>query len=530
VTLDPARAATVAALREKLARLGGVPGMGRGSAAIAVRDAAAGSETAARVGGQADAEELPAGELPPGRIILGAPGHLGASLEGLGFVPEVTPSGLAWVRRVSVELQPFLEQAGAAAPVTAGQLVRLAYAMPEPHPEPAWGDDSVAVLDIETLGLRGSGVVAFLVGIGVPRGSRLDIDQLLLPGLDEEPALLLAMLARLERVRMLVTYNGRTFDLPLLRGRCIVNRVSGGALDPPLHCDLLGPVRRLFRDRLGACTLRQAEESLLRLYRENDISGSEAPSRYWIWLRGGDAAVVEGVVRHNQLDLSATMVLAARLAAHVDGSLVQPAHPADRYRLGVHLERGGGVADGVEEHYRATLRRAVAPWDRHAAVRLARRLRREGGEAGREEAAEVLEAMWRRDPTDLRVGMLLALTLERRRHFDAALRVCDEALAACSQLGAWRLERMRGAPHGGWADSWERRRRRLSRRREIAMRPKRLRSGAQRPPVLAGACGVVAGTCPPLFANWSQGTCQSASPSEESATRLVFLTTTTSPC
>jgi uncharacterized protein len=518
--MDPARAAAVASLRERLARMGGMPGVSR----------------SAPPPPPAHAPSHPPEMREPGRTILSPPRHLDASLQNLGFLPEVTPSGLAWVRRASVELGPFLEAAGAPAPAGAGQLVRLAYAMPDPQPDPSWSEDAVAVLDIETLGLHGSGVVAFLVGIGVPCGTRLAVDQLLLADLDDEPALLLAVLSRLERIRMVVTYNGRTFDLPILRGRCIVNRVAGGALDPPLHCDLLAPVRRLFRDRLGACTLRQAEGALLRLHRDEDVPGSEAPSRYRAWLRGGDAAVVEGVVRHNELDLCATMVLAARLAAHVDGARVEPAHPADRYRLGVHLERGGGVreevAREVEEHYRATLRRAVPPWDRHAALRLARRLRRNGGEAGCGEAVAILRAIWERDPDDLRVGRLLAVTLERGGcRLDEALAVCDRALAACARLGEWRLARMRGAPRGGWAADWARRRRRLARRRELAeRRARRAARGQTPPPPPAGAAGALAGAAPPLFASWSNGICQSASPSDASAGRLVFLTTTTSPC
>lgn len=525
--MDAARAAAVAALREKLARMGGVRLLGEPSP-----EREATSETG--VG------EEPARQ--PGRIVLAPPDHLGASLERLGFVPEATPAGLAWVRRVSVELEPFLEQAGVSQPVSGSQLIRLTYALGEPQPPPSWRDDEITVLDIETLGLHGSGVVAFLIGLGVPTDTRLDIDQLLLADLDDEAAHLLALLSRLERTRMVVTYNGRTFDLPILRGRCVLNRVASTALEPSLHCDLLGPVRRLFRDRLGACTLRQAEMSLLRLHRdEGDVDGSEAPARYRAWLRQGEAEIVEGIVQHNQLDLSSTMVLAARLAAHVEGSLIQPAHPADRYRLGIHLERAGGVADAggtgdVEEHYRATLRGAVGPWDRHAALRLARRLRRLGDDASDAEAAAVLDAVWRRDHADLRVGRLLALTLERRRDFAAALRVCDEALAACARLGGWRLARMRAAPSHGWEEDWLRRRRRmvrrleLARRRDAAVGRARCRRMDQSPPAPAGLLGIVSGTSPPLFAKLAKGICQSPSPSDSSATRVVFLTTTTSPC
>ena len=452
----------------------------------------------------------------------------------LGFAAEEQPAGTAWVRRARVDLRPLLAAADAPEPVSPTSLLRLTVAH-RTDPVPPWDSGAVTVLDIETLGLRGSGVVAFLVGLGVPDGADLEVEQLLLADIDAETPLLQALVRRLEVTRQLTTYNGRTFDLPVLRSRCVVNRVDAAAFDRPVHCDLLAPVRRLFRDRMGACTLRQAEQLLLNLHREDDVPGSEAPDRYRAWLRGGDAAVVAGVVRHNELDLIATMVLAARLAAHVDGALVEPVHPADRYRLALHLERAGGVADDVDGHYRAALRRGAGPWDRHAALRLARRLARTGGEEGLRDARAILGPVWRRDPADLHAARLLAITLERLRDLDAAARVSEEALEACARLGGWRLERMRGAPAGGWVHSWERRRARLERRRAVlSAAQERARRRPQMPPpdgeaVGAAAEGLGDGELPPLFANWSNGICQSPSPSSALATRDVFLTMTTSP-
>ncbi|HET9051518.1 MAG TPA: ribonuclease H-like domain-containing protein [Candidatus Dormibacteraeota bacterium] len=471
--------------------------------------------------------------MPPRRALAADRGPgLEAALEKLGFVAEDHPAGTAWVRRAAVDLGPFLAAAAAPAPVSTDGLLRLAAG--GAHDPPSGVEPrAITVLDIETLGLRGSGVVAFLVGLGVPRGDELEVQQLLLADLDAETALLQALLRRLDTTRLLATYNGRTFDVPVLRARCIVNRVDPAPFEQPVHCDLLAPVRRLFRDRMGACTLRQAEQLLLALHREDDCPGSEAPDRYRTWLRGGDAAVVEGVVRHNELDLAATMVLAARLAAHVEGALVEPVHPADRYRLGIHLERAGGVAEDVDSHYRAALHRGAGPWDRHAGLRLARRRARRGGEEGLREARAVLVPLWRRDPADLQAGRVLAITLERLHDLEAAARVCEEALAACAGLGRWRLERMRGAPPEGWVASWERRLARLGRRRSrLERRPVRRR--AQIPPPVgvgegAAAAGLGEAELPFVFANWSNGICQSPSPSSAPATREVFLTTTMSP-
>jgi uncharacterized protein YprB with RNaseH-like and TPR domain len=429
------RAATIAELRRRLARLGGLA--------------------------RATPRLAPAGEAPPPATSPGAP-------EQPEFRAERVADGTAWVRRVSIDLGPFLERAGAPAPAGAGQLLHLAYA----PGDPSWGeglpsardsDGAVAVLDIETLGLRGSGVLAFLVGIGVPHGSRLHVDQLLLRDPGDEAAMLTAVLARLSTPWLLVTYNGRTFDLPVLRSRCIVNRLGIAPLEGRMHCDLLAPVRRLFRDRLGACTLRHAEVLLLGMEREGDAPGYEAPARYRAWLSGRAPDALEPVVLHNQLDLCATMVLAARLAAHVEGRLVEPVHPADRYHLGAHLERRG-VEDTAEVHYRAALAAAAGPWDAHAGHRLARRLRRGRDPGGAAEAMAIWSELWRRQPHDLRAARSLAVSLERAGALGEAIAICERCLRLCAEIGEWRLSRLRGAPRGGWHAEWLRRRSRLAAR------------------------------------------------------------------
>ncbi|HEV7466449.1 MAG TPA: ribonuclease H-like domain-containing protein [Candidatus Dormibacteraeota bacterium] len=448
------RSAAVAALRERLARLGG------------------GVPTAPRPRVARDAETV-------------AERRAEGARQG-GFEPQEVGGGIAWVRRVSVDLGPFLERAGASGPVTAAQLVRLTLGDPGPH-RPRWDASSAAVLDLETLGLRGSGVLAFLAGIGVPRGDRLEVDQVLLVDPAAERSALLAALARLAGRRVLVSYNGRSFDVPALRSRLVVNRLDPAALEAGMHCDVLAPVRRLFRDRLGACTLGRAERDLLGLERHGEVPGSEAPARYQAWLRGAGWGVLEGVVVHNQLDLCATMVLAARVAAHLEGRLVAPVHPADRYRLAVHLERSG-VAESVDEHLRATVAGARGPWDRQAAHALATRLRRRGG-AAEAEAAEIWGRLWRSRPSDLRAARALAVSLERLQRHAEALAVAEGSLELCARLEGWRLAAVRGAPVGGWVADWERRCRRL-RGRLVAQSP---------PPGLAVPAGVLAPA--PVLAN-----------------------------
>lgn len=426
---DAARRATVASLREKLARLGGLAGP------VAPRPAHA----------------------PPG----GSAGRVAEQRvpRQPGFEPEETARGTAWVRRLDVDLLPLLEVAGVGAAAAAGELAALVL---QPRTAAAEPPAPIAVLDIESLGLRGSGVMAFLVGIGLQRGTTLEVHQLLLADPGDEPALLTALLDRLRGSALLLTYNGRTFDVPTLRARCIVNRLDDRGLDAALHCDLLGPVRRLFRDRLGACTLRQAEVGLLAMERVDDVPGFEAPARYRHWLRGGGSDVLAGVVRHNELDVVATAVLGARLVAHVQGRMVEPVHPADCYRLALHLERQG-PCQRSEHLLRLAAASRAAPWDRRAGHRLAARLRRRQG-AGCSEALSIWRSLWHGDPTDLRGARSLAIALERSGQLDEALAVSHSALHHCAALPPWRHAALRGAPAGGWQADWERRVERLARR------------------------------------------------------------------
>ncbi|MGD1052538.1 MAG: ribonuclease H-like domain-containing protein [Candidatus Dormibacteria bacterium] len=397
--------------------------------------------------------------LAPPRLVRPEPPQPPVARAGaLGFAAE----GAVLVRRVRIDLGPFLERAGAEEPVAPPDLVRLLYRLPAAAPAGPLSEGDALVLDIETLGLRGSGVVPFLVGLGVPRGRFLEIDQYLLADLDGEGPMLDAVAERVATARVLLTYNGRGFDIPVLRARSVINRRPVDAISPAIHCDLLGPVRRLFRERLGACTLRQAELSLLGFAREDDVPGAEAPARFRAWLDGGPPAVLEGVIRHNQLDLCSTVVLGARLAAHAGGCLVEPVHPADRYRLAVHLE-AVGMADAAEAHLTTAFQDATSAWSRPAGHRLARRRRRvvPGSQV------PVLRELWRRHPEDLLAARGLAIALERRGEIDAALTVCAEAEAVLATWAGWRrrLAVVTGRDAGGPEAEWQHRKERLGRRR-----------------------------------------------------------------
>ncbi len=381
-----------------------------------------------------------------------------ARAAALGFHPHQSGRGSAYIRRLTIDLRPFLASAGLDTSPPVGDLLAL-LGHPCGDGGPAWvSGEGVGVLDIESLGLRGSGVMAFLVALGVQRGDVLETEQLLLVDPGDEAALLSAIAARIAAHRLWLTYNGRSFDIPVLAARCTINRLDPASVVPRLHGDLLGPVRRLFRERLGACTLRHAEMSLLGHHRVDDVPGAEAPARYRAWLRGAPGSVLGGVVEHNLQDIVSTVVVGARLAAHVGGDRVNPAHAADPYHLARHLQRHG-LADAAEAELRDAISAGVEPWARRSAHRLAVVLQRRGE---MEEALQLWGRLHRDDPRDLRVARGYAIRLERGGDLGGALEVCDSVRRARAALGPW-WARLVGGGEAGDAE-WARRERRLRRR------------------------------------------------------------------
>jgi len=165
--------------------------------------------------------------------------------------------------------------------------------------------------DTETTGLGGgAGVLAFLVGLAwFDDELRLHAEQFLLRSPAEELPLLEALAARVERADLLVSYNGKAFDLPLLNGRMVMNRRP--KLPDRAHLDLLHIARRLHKSRLGACRLIRLESDVLGFERGPDIAGIDIAPRYSHFLRTGDDSVLEQVIEHNAWDVVSMAALVA---------------------------------------------------------------------------------------------------------------------------------------------------------------------------------------------------------------------------
>lgn len=175
-------------------------------------------------------------------------------------------------------------------------------------------------LDTETTGLAGgTGTYAFLIGIAWWEEGGFAVEQLFMRDHSEEASLLLGLERLLEGRKVLVTFNGKSFDWPLLETRFRVTRRTGLARIP-VHLDLLHPARRLWRWRMKSVALSEIERQVLCLDRGADIPSETIPARYFSFLRGGPAEPIAEVFRHNQLDLCGL----ASLATHLMRLLEEP--------------------------------------------------------------------------------------------------------------------------------------------------------------------------------------------------------------
>jgi len=178
-----------------------------------------------------------------------------------------------------------------------------------------------AFLDTETSGMAGgTGTYAFLVGAARFVNGKFTLQQFFLRDPSEEPAMLEALINFLGPCEGLVTFNGKSFDAPLLATRYSLHRIPV-PFKNYAHIDLLPLARRLWRDRLPSRALKYLEEHVLGFTRTSDeVPGYEIPWLYFDYLRSGDARPLGGVFYHNAMDV----VAMAALLSHVSELLADP--------------------------------------------------------------------------------------------------------------------------------------------------------------------------------------------------------------
>lgn len=203
-------------------------------------------------------------------------------------------------------------------------------------------------LDTETTGLAGgTGTYAFLVGIAWWDAGGLQVEQFFIRDFSEEYSLLHELAGRLAERPVLVTFNGKSFDWPLLENRFTMTR-SIRVPSLAAHLDLLHPARSLWKLRLGSVRLIELERhaldaSRLGWQRDDDISSAMVPQYYFDYLRGGSCDPLIGVVRHNQMDLRGLAALFGKINSLLSSEAGdrQGIDSLDLFGLSRFLERRG---------------------------------------------------------------------------------------------------------------------------------------------------------------------------------------------
>jgi uncharacterized protein len=221
--------------------------------------------------------------------------------------------------------------------------------VPEAPPE-RW-----AFLDTETTGLAGgSGTYAFLIGVGRITREGFRVRQFFMREHGEEPSLLHALYQHLEQFDVLVTYNGKSYDQPLLETRYRMSRarIPFSRLG---HLDLLHGARRLWKLRFDSCRLVELENQILGVEREGDLPGEMIPYVYFEYLRTREAFRLVPIFHHNSIDILTLACLTAIVPlAFSDPESAPIRHGAEMLGLARWLRR----AERLEQAL-AWMRRAV---------------------------------------------------------------------------------------------------------------------------------------------------------------------------
>lgn len=362
---------------------------------------------------RSDAPRTPPGVLPAGR-------HAAALATALGGVAKGSIA-------VFESRHPV--------PLDRAALARL--------PSPVDDSRPLVCLDLETTGLAtGPGTLAFLVGLGWWRGDTLVVRQLLLPDHADEHALLSLLDSAIPRDAALVTYNGRSFDWPLLAARYRLHR-----RDPPLHAghhDLLPVARQLWRARLGDARLATVERGVCGVERHDDLPGALIPDRYFTYLRDRRPEPLRAVLEHNREDIVTLGRLLGVLGTLIADRASWPAvHPSDLAGLARAFARRSRAPEALEcveaalgaQAWRRGIEGGGPLWRQLAADR-ARLLARLGRRA---EAVDAWLDIGRRGGPGAAIAWLHVARHREwiERDYAGAIDACQQALAVADRARLW---------------------------------------------------------------------------------------------
>jgi uncharacterized protein len=223
---------------------------------------------------------------------------------------------------------------------------------------PTFSYDKFIFLDLETTGLSGGvGVYPFLIGVGFFKEGDFHVYQLFMRDYHEEQAVLhsLAKIVSDNNIRGSVTYNGRAYDAHILQNRSITSGIDLSILDMPNY-DLLPAVRRIFKKRIGDCSLSSVEREILKFYRVDDIPGFKVPEIYFDFVKRGFSEPMRKVFMHNLYDIISLAALAEHLCAVYSNPIENLIEPEDMFQMAKILMKttNHAIALGILDHLTQT--------------------------------------------------------------------------------------------------------------------------------------------------------------------------------
>ena len=315
-------------------------------------------------------------------------------------------------------------------------------------------------LDTETTGLAGgTGTYPFLVGIAWWDAGGLEVEQFFMREQSEEHSLLVALREHIIERPVLVTFNGKSFDWPLLETRY---RMTRAIKSPALraHIDFLHPARNLWRLRLGSVRLAELEKHILGWNRGADVISELIPQIYFDYLRGGPPEPLVPIFHHNQMDLRGLAALATRVLSLLENPETHGRDPLELFGLSRICERRGEATRARGLYARSIACELPPQADRAARRALARLAKRDGD-------LDLACRLWEQMLDDSREGLeayeQLAIHYEHRaREPHRAATLARKALIELRRAN--RLSTITPSAHKAWRLRFQSRLARLERK------------------------------------------------------------------
>ncbi len=283
--------------------------------------------------------------------------------------------------------------------------------------------EEVLFMDTETTGLAGgTGTCAFIVGIGYFSDEDLILEQHLMRDFEEEHSLLSTIKQRIQARPIPVTFNGKTFDIPLLKNRFILQRLDFP--DMQAHFDLLHPCRRMW-NHFSSCSLNSLEKNLLEFNRKKDIEGSEVPHYFRAYLENKNWKLLQPIFRHNCLDIISLAVISLYLnkVALLEGEYDHSAR--EYFNLGRQLEKADRRRKSITAYERALNLAENRSLKRKIEKKLTWQYKREDAY---KKAVEIWELMLEENRGGLFPYIELAKYYEhQQKNYESALKICKLA-------------------------------------------------------------------------------------------------------